>query len=187
MEKLREKVKGTFPDIKEEEILEALMDALDYDPVRTEVLDIYQESSLTAEISHLRTIFSSALLHQFMMWIRLPPAENMALSKIQVKKDILLKIEVLKHMSYLSLIMSPRVKVVEYRGGDIVKQLFTTLSSKDGLHLLPKDVRIIVDCLKDDDEKKRVVCDFVAGMTDRYAVDFYNRLFGNAASLFVPI
>lgn len=187
MEKLREKVKGTFPDIKEEEILEALMDALDYDPVRTEVLDIYQESSLTAENSHLRTNFSSALVHQFMMGISLQPAENMALSKIQVKKDILLKIEVLKHMSYLSLIMSPRVKVVEYRGGDIVKQLFTTLSSKDGLHLLPKDVRIIVDCLKDDDEKKRVVCDFVAGMTDRYAVDFYNRLFGNAASLFVPI
>lgn len=187
LEKLKKKVNDTIPDAETEEILDALMDALGHDPMRSEALDIYQESSLVAENSHLRTSFSSALVHKFMMGISLQPAKNMALAKIEVKRDILLKIEVLKHMSYLSLIMSPRVKVVEYRGGDIVKQLFTTLSSKDGHHLLPKDVRIIVDCLKDDYEKKRVICDFVAGMTDRYAVDFYNRLFGNAASLFVPI
>ena len=31
--------------------------------------------------------------------------------------------------------------------------------------------------LKEPHEKQRVVCDFIAGMTDRYAVQFYSRLF----------
>lgn len=185
--KLKEKVEVTVPGVTEDEILEALMDAVGHDPVRTDILDVYQESSLTAENSHARTGFSSALVHQFMMGISLSPADNLAQASVEVRRDTLLKIEALKHLSYLSLIMSPRLKVVEHRGGDIVKQLFSALSSPDGNHLLPKDVRIVVDSLKDGSDKKRVICDFVAGMTDRYAVDFYNRLFGNAASLFVPI
>jgi dGTPase len=35
---------------------------------------------------------------------------------------------------------------------------------------------------------KRVICDFIAGMTDRYAVQFYGRLFGtNPESIFAPL
>jgi dGTPase len=37
-------------------------------------------------------------------------------------------------------------------------------------------------------EKRRVICDFIAGMTDRYAVQFYGRLFGtNPESVFSPL
>jgi len=187
LRKLKQKITPAVPSVTEDEILEALMDAVGYAPDEKDVLTSYQESRLLAENSHARTGFSSALVHRFMMGISIKPAKNMALAKVVVRREIRLKIEVLKHLNYLALIMSPRLKVVEYRGGDIVKRLFEAFSSHDGSHLLPNDVRVIVDSLHDEKEKKRVICDFVAGMTDRYAVDFYGRLHGSAASLFVPI
>ncbi|MFZ0507302.1 MAG: hypothetical protein WAM29_04215, partial [Methylocella sp.] len=39
-----------------------------------------------------------------------------------------------------------------------------------------------------DAAKKRVVCDFIAGMTDRYAVEFYSRIFSDSPqSIFKPL
>lgn len=35
---------------------------------------------------------------------------------------------------------------------------------------------------------KRVICDFIAGMTDRYAMEFYGRLFSeNPQTIFKPL
>jgi dGTPase len=53
--------------------------------------------------------------------------------------------------------------------------------------LLPDDVQDMYERLQDTDSKKRVICDFVAGMTDRYAVEFYSRLRETGASIFKPI
>jgi dGTPase len=44
--------------------------------------------------------------------------------------------------------------------------------------LLPEDFRVLHQGLSQPDEQARVVCDFVAGMTDRYAMEFYSRLTG---------
>ena len=48
---------------------------------------------------------------------------------------------------------------------------------KGGERLLPDDARMIY---KNGNRlaQNRAVCDFIAGMTDRYAVEFYGRLFG---------
>lgn len=190
LKKLHETIKPVIHDVDEQEILGALMEAVGYSPPGSEGaqdrdIETYQQSSRLAENSHVRTQMSSRLVHEFMMGISVKAHENMAMATIEVKRDIRLKIEALKHLTYLSMIMSPRLKVVEHRGEEIVKKLFETLSSNH--NLLPQDVKTVVELLKKEEEKKRVICDFVAGMTDRYAVEFYNRLFGSAASLFVPI
>lgn len=190
LKKLHEKIKPVIHDVDEQEILGALMEAVGYSPpgsedVQDRDIETYQQSSRLAENSHVRTQMSSRLVHEFMMGISVNAHENMAMATIEVTRDIRLKIEALKHLTYLSMIMSPRLKVVEHRGEEIVKKLFETLSSNH--NLLPQDVKTVVELLKKEEEKKRVICDFVAGMTDRYAVEFYNRLFGSAASLFVPI
>lgn len=83
--------------------------------------------------------------------------------------------------------MSPRLKVVEYRGYEVVRTIFETLDSDEGNLLLPDDVQVMYDRLSDTDSKKRMICDFVAGMTDRYAVEFYGRLRETGASIFKPI
>lgn len=185
MQSLTKKVRGELPYITENDVNEALNSLLGF--VDEKPLSTYKESNQIAENAHVRTKFSSKLVHEFMMGISIKPAENMALANLIIDADIKLKIETLKHFSYLSVIMSSELKIGEYRGGDIVKALFKAFTSENGDRLLPKDVRFMVGKLANPSDKKRVICDFVAGMTDRYAVDFYNRLYGNAASLYKPI
>ncbi|MGO8841078.1 MAG: hypothetical protein ACLQF1_08065 [Methyloceanibacter sp.] len=69
------------------------------------------------------------------------------------------------------------MQVVEYRGKDIVKEIFEAVTGKDGLRLLPEDFRAVC---KGAPEmlKMRTISDFIAGMTDRYAFEFYGRLHG---------
>lgn len=56
-----------------------------------------------------------------------------------------------------------------------------------GVHLLPQDVRRMMAATKDELRRKRIVCDFVAGMTDAYAIEFYARLKSeNARTIFKP-
>ena len=83
--------------------------------------------------------------------------------------------------------MSPRLKVVEYRGYEVVKTIFDTLDSEEGHLLLPDDLQLMFERLRDTDAKRRLICDFVAGMTDRYAVEFYSRLRESGASIFKPL
>ena len=58
---------------------------------------------------------------------------------------------------------------------------------KDGFRLLPDDYQGVFLSISDD-EKERVICDFIAGMTDRYALEFYGRLTSeNPQTIFKPI
>jgi dGTPase len=98
------------------------------------------------------------------------------------------KVEVLKNFAYQGLIMSPMLKVAEHRGKEIVQETFRALDSAHGHLLMPSDCRALYGALKEPDERRRVVCDFMAGMTDRYAIQFYGRLFGtNPESIYSPL
>lgn len=110
------------------------------------------------------------------------------LSCVYLDLDTFKRLEVLKNYAYQALIMSPMLKVAEYRGKDIVKQIFRALSADDGCLLMPKDFQNLYHELRHPSEKQRVICDFIAGMTDRYAVQFYGRLFGtNPETIFSPL
>lgn len=67
--------------------------------------------------------------------------------------------------------------MVEYRGKDIVKAIFKALSDRDGTRLLPDDFQILCKGAPDN-IRMRAISDFIAGMTDRYAFEFYGRLYG---------
>jgi dGTPase len=109
-----------------------------------------------------------------------------ALSRAFVDPTYRERIETLKHFTFISQIQSPRLQVVEYRGKDIVKKIFEALSQPEGERLLPKDYRLIHDRAKESLEK-RTICDFVAGMTDRYALDYYSRITsGDEQTIFKP-
>jgi dGTPase len=81
------------------------------------------------------------------------------------------------------------VSLPEYRGYEVVKGIFTALAGERGFLLMPQDVRDQHEAAKGDmDTQMRVVCDFVAGMTDRYAMEFYGRLHSDSAqSMFKPV
>lgn len=200
LEKVQEEVEGAA----EEDIYAALndlfpfngddekeqVDAQDQGPKRGP-LEIYTESKVIASNAFMRSAYTSQLISNFMRGIRVEPrkGEQIRFSQITVERSIKIKIEALKHLNYLLTIMSERLKVVEYRGEDVVRTIFETLvnDAKEGYLLLHDDVQKMYRRLHYIASKKRLVCDFVAGMTDRYAVEFYSRLRGAGASIFKPI
>jgi dGTPase len=84
--------------------------------------------------------------------------------------------------------MSPRLRVAEQRGRQIVAEIFGRLADENGHLLLPEDFRAWFLNLKTKPERMRIICDFIAGMTDRYAVEFHARLTSETPqSMFKPI
>lgn len=71
-------------------------------------------------------------------------------------------------------ISQPNVRLLERKGQSFVKDLFSFFSDSPKLYL-PEDAR---KNLGDDRNKNmRVVCDYIAGMTDNYATRMYEKIF----------
>ena len=152
-------------------------------------LNSYQYSEELITNGYLRTQFTSYLVSKFIDGVSLDFNEKQPiLSKVNVAQDIKLLMNVLKHFSYVCLINSSRLKVVESRGYEIIKTMFNRFTKNDGYKLLPEDFQSLYFDAKTDAGRKRVICDFIAGMTDRYALEFYGRLFSeNPQTIFKPL
>ena len=138
----------------------------------------------------LRTALSSQLVKDAISAVEVDDNKSFPmLSKVRLGKKARLKVEVLKQYVYYATIYSSRVKLSEFRGYEVVKSIFEALAGENGFLLMPDDVREQYEAAKGrPNERMRVVCDFVAGMTDRYAIEFYGRLHTDSAqSMFKPI
>lgn len=167
--------------------------ALDSMQYRTKTIKIWLNSyNLSQEMAsngYMRNKLTSGLVNMFINGIELElDTGNPLFSRIYFNEETQLRVNVLKHFTYVSLINSPMLKVVESRGAEIVFKMFDKLTSTDGQVLLPKDVRNLYELSTDELWRKRVICDFIAGMTDRYAMEFYGRLFSeNPQTIFKPL
>lgn len=189
LKRLVEKVKKEVKDVTQGDVFDALTDLLQLTTDGEKPLQVYAESKLIAGDGRMRSQFSSELIGKFIRGISIKPraGRDLRFSDVVVARPTKVQIESLKHLNYLLTIMSPRLKVVEYRGYEVVRTIFEALSSDEGHLLLPDDVQAMYERLNDTDSKMRMICDFVAGMTDRYAVEFYSRLRETGASIFKPI
>lgn len=143
--------------------------------VATEVQAV---SKRVAQNGYARINFTSSLIQRFLDGIEVVPHQtHPQLHKARLSLETFLMVEVLKNLTYYSVIRAPGLQVVEYRGKDIIKSIFKALAGPDGTRLLPDDFRAI--CSRASEMVRyRAICDFIAGMTDRYAFEFYSRLFG---------
>ena len=67
--------------------------------------------------------------------------------------------------------------MAEFRGKEVVGGIFEALAGDDGHILLPEDTLSLFQAANGSRQRElRVISDFIAGMTDRYAVEFYGRL-----------
>lgn len=147
------------------------------------VLTAYNAAKSVQENGYLRTSLTSQLVGEFIRGVSLIPNEECpALSTVKVDEDIRMKIEVLKRYTFESHIEASRLKTVEFRGKDIVKEIFECVAKNPDL--LPMDWRMRHDALPSQNHKLRCVSDFIAGMTDRYALEFFQRLRGDPVSIF---
>lgn len=181
-EDVRETLRSTF---------EVLFEGTSGDDPEVAAIVAFMTSRNLAENGYHRTQFTSGLVGEFIQSIKFTPCDQCpALSQVTLKDDALLKVAVLKHFTFQSLILSPDLKVISYRGRKLVSNLFEILSDSlnDGHELVPRDVRSMYDSATDSARRKRIVCDFIAGMTDAYAVEYYGRLTSETPpSVFKPL
>ncbi len=135
-----------------------------------------------ASSGYLRTALSSQLVNEAVMSVTLDYNDQCPpLSTVSLSERIAERVEVLKQYVFIATIYSSRVKLPEYRGYEVVSGIFEALSGDRGYLLMPEDVRFQHEAAGDHDTQMRIVCDFVAGMTDRYAMEFYGRLHSDSA------
>ncbi|WP_449301126.1 dGTP triphosphohydrolase [Prosthecodimorpha staleyi] len=138
-----------------------------------------QRSSRTlASDGYERSQLTSRLVQNFLHGVEVQPHRAYPqLHRARLTLPTFLEVEVLKNITYHAIIRSPWLQVVEFRGKDIVKDIFKALNSEDGTRLLPEDFKALCR-LSGSVTRMRTICDFIAGMTDRYAIEFYSRLYG---------
>ena len=154
------------------------------------LVDGYRASKNLAASSHLRTKLSSQLVSEAINAVDVTlNSDYPMLSIAKLSKEASERVEVLKQYTFIATIYSSRVKLPEFRGYEVVTGIFQALSGPRGHLLMPEDVRTQFENQAIDlDAQMRIICDFVAGMTDRYAMEFHGRLHSDSAqSMFKPI
>jgi dGTPase len=112
-------------------------------------------------------------------------------SKVWLNTPDLVRIEILKRIAFKTQILSPKLQAQELRGKTIVREIFKFLTPNgDGDHppeLLPEDFKTIYRQSKEKSHQYRTICDYIACMTDRYAMEFYGRITSERpSSIFKP-
>lgn len=146
----------------------------------------HQYSREVCENGYLRTAFTSQLVGSHIRDIEIVEhSSHLFLSQARLALPTFKKVETLKRYSYELLIASSRLKMAEKRGGEIITKIFDTLN--ENYELLPEDWRRLYSAVDDKGWKMRVVCDYIAGMTDSYCVEIYSRITGeNPMTIWKP-
>lgn len=195
LEAVTEKVKGAVITATEDQVVEALADIFSFtidgcpkDDEDARPIKAYSASQQFCINGYARVALTSRLVKNFISGIKAHVDRQCpSLSKVEMDAKTRIQVETLKHLNFEFTIMSSRLKLVEYRGGEIVTGIFDALAKDGGHLLLPKDYRSDFLKISDETDRKRLICDFVAGMTDRYAVEFYGRLKDGTQSIFAPL
>lgn len=144
---------------------------------RQEIGRAYATAKTVVRSGFHRTALTSTFVNRFIHAVRLEVDEEVPpLSRVVMDPEIRCQVSVLKHLAYVLLIDSHRLKLVEHRGKKVVREIFEALSTRTGAALLPPDFSARYRDAPTEAARKRVSCDYIAGMTDRYALDFYARL-----------
>jgi dGTPase len=149
---------------------------------------VLEASQAIAQINMLRTRFTSALIGLFVDAVKVKAnPENPPLSKAYLDPPMRTKVELLKHLNFETVIRSHRLRVVAHRGRAIVRKIFKAIEKNSDL--LP-DLQLAQyrELAAGSTDAMRCICDYVAGLTDREAVDFYSRLRSEThTTIFKPI
>lgn len=150
----------------------------------------HERSNQIAKNGYDRTSLTSKLVGSAIRKVSVQiNKRNPELSQVKIEKDKLIDVEILKNFVFQSQILSPKIQIFKKRSKEIIETIFNSLvNESDGNMLLPDDFRIIHDKLRRKSDKERAMCDFIAGMTDKYAIEFYGRLKSiNPQSIFKPM
>jgi dGTPase len=114
-------------------------------------------------------------------------AEQPFMSTVRLNSERLRTMECMKAFNYHKVISSRKLQIPHYRAKLIVRALFDTLY-EDFEGVLLSDIQktqVAKFPGKNDPQRLRIICDVLAGLTDREAVKLFNHLnSGNDMSVF---
>ena len=97
---------------------------------------------------------------------------------VQIPTNYRVEVDLIKKLVWKFVIESPQVRTLEEKGRHIVRCLFDKYMNGDkGEQLLPTDWRELLQGDDAENDKARVICDYISGMTDDYAQRTYAKLF----------
>lgn len=106
--------------------------------------------------------------------------------KVVIDDETRAESEVFKKLAYEVVFLSPQLKQLEHKGSMMLRRLWELLETRyvkgekiDGqnFQLLGDEDSAEIEAAETEAEKARLVCDFLAGMTDGFATRMYRRLF----------
>jgi len=106
--------------------------------------------------------------------------------RLVIDPDVKAESSLFKQLAFEVVFLSPQLKQLEHKGSRMLRQLWEVLGDRyvsggtiDGqdFQLLPADAAAEITAEGDPAGRARLVCDFLAGMTDGYAARTYKRLF----------
>jgi dGTPase len=106
--------------------------------------------------------------------------------RIAVDEERQAESEVFKQLAFEVVFLSPQLKQLEHKGSLMLRRLWDLLHERyvegkpiDGqfFQLLPDEQACEIEEAETPSERARLVCDFLAGMTDGFAARMYQRLF----------
>ncbi|WP_171056495.1 anti-phage deoxyguanosine triphosphatase [Paenibacillus sinopodophylli] len=120
----------------------------------------------------------SGLIHEITVKDAQPNfASNRLRYKAVIGEEATELLEDLKKLVVDHVIFSQKVQTFEWRGGKIIEKLFDAMLNDR--HLLPEGEK--ANWSKTSNRlNARLVCDYIAGMTDTYALKMYSRLYESA-------
>lgn len=158
---------------------------LDLDQYNALVVSITSETSATlCNNGYFRTEFTSQLVGRFIRAAEVAEFDDKcpALTTVRLSIEAFIAVEVLKTVAFNAVIMSSRLKSAENRGQWVIEQIFGELKDDGGYLLMPEDWRLLIEANPGDTGwKQRCISDYIAGMTDAYCLEFYERILGRAA------
>jgi len=185
-----------YDHLGEDELKQAACDVFDFsDPQLYEdgddigkgehAAEIYRANQHFSRDSTVRTMFTAERVGYLIRNVELDyNYDYPSMSRVRLKRDAIVDIELFKHLNYELVISSPKMAMIQHRGKDIVRDIFGALIKSKGKLLQGRwrDEYVAAS----DEDKYRVVCDFVAGMTDPFAMRYHAQLFGDRREMFSP-
>ena len=190
---LEDGIKSSFiSDKKIEFVKDQVKKTLDVDnqwneKIWEEVKGVVAELSNIKDTYHIRkakrTEIIAQLIHKFITTTKVEQRTDFkkyaSRYRFTLKPDPKMKIKcaMLKQLVRKMILNDERVTTLERKGQLIVHALFKELTNKNfdnNMKLLPQDFQ--EKMIANHEDHDRVVCDYIAGMTDAYALKLYSRI-----------
>ena len=105
---------------------------------------------------------------------------------IEVSADVQAECRLFKKLAFEVVFLSPQLKQLEHKGSLMLRGLWEVLHTRyvlgeaidgQGFQLLPEDDVAEIESADSPAQRARLVCDYLANLTDGFAVRMYRRLF----------